>query len=370
MVQGTATSFQYRILINSIGSARPSASAAVAKGLGLPISTVVSRLYRAPAVLIDGVEEALATRMVALLNDIGFEAEVQALAEPAPEDNPLYDVSVYIENTNYFLQAVQTLASFTGISEEDSSNMIMSPPGVVLGSVSKATVDAFADQMGANVSVISSAPKTARYDLFLGVGPEVICKRVLEDIGQANLSVLGESGLIATEVDYEVAQDLWRRHQTSNALRIVNRDFLRFDITLLNASNHEIPSREQIKLLESLAGIPADMVGEVFRELPITLFEAVPMGLVSSRVEALAAVDLEVQVNLITFQMLGLKILSIADRSSVLSVLEQFDLCDAGDNLARLPFQLPGVMPELQARIVRTALENTGARVIFVDDCQ
>ena len=51
MIRGTTSSFQYRITINSVESARPSASAAVAKGLGLPISTVVSRLYRTPAAL-------------------------------------------------------------------------------------------------------------------------------------------------------------------------------------------------------------------------------------------------------------------------------------------------------------------------------
>ena len=72
---------QFRILIKSVGTARPSASAAVAKGLGLPASTVIARLYRAPAVLVDGIDEPVAERMAGFLGDIGYEAEVQGMAE-------------------------------------------------------------------------------------------------------------------------------------------------------------------------------------------------------------------------------------------------------------------------------------------------
>jgi len=112
---------QFRILIKSVGTARPSASAAVAKGLGLPASTVIARLYRAPAVLVDGIDEPVAERMAGFLGEIGYEAEVQGMSEPAPVPAPLNDVAVYIEDARQFQQVVEKLASFLGVAEPDAS---------------------------------------------------------------------------------------------------------------------------------------------------------------------------------------------------------------------------------------------------------
>jgi hypothetical protein len=77
---------------------------------------------------------------------------------------------------------------------------------------------------------------------------------------------------------------------------------------------------------------------------------------------------LKVRADLITFQMLGLKVLSLSDRTSLQRVLEGFGLLPPGEILPRPPFRIPGVMPELQARVVRAALEDAGAQVAFAEE--
>ncbi len=355
----------YRILINSIGSALPSTSAAVAKGLGLPTAMVVSRLYRAPAVLVDGLDKPLAQRMLSLLSDIGYEAEMQEETEPVPAPVPLYDVAIYIEDAQKFQHAVDILAKFIGITEAEATKMIMAPPGIVLGAVSEATIRIFKDQMGEKISVISSQSEKAYYDLFLSDGPDVVRNHLLADIAKAGISSNDTLGLVASNVDYKTAQDLWKRHQTSGLLRIVNQDFLRFDLVLHKT---ETPDQEHVKALELLAGVPADMAEAVFSETPITLLEAVPSAEVAAHMEAFAKARLNVQANLITFQTLGLEVQSISNHASLLRTLEKLGLSKQGTTLPRPPFRIPGVMPELQARIIRTAIEDAGAQVTFTEE--
>lgn len=361
---------QYRILIKSIGTAKPAASVAVASGLGLPAATVVSRLYSAPAILIDGIDEHIARGMVKLLNGIGFEAEAQDTTLPVPAASPLYDVAIYIKNARQYQHVIQTVAEFTGIVEDDATRMILSPPGVILGSVGKAAVDALSERLGPEVSVLSSQADTARYNLFLSEDTgATIHRRILQNLSHDELELCGTSGLIATNVDHATARELWQRHQSSGLLRIVNQDFLRFDLVLQTVVTTNVMTPEQMEALEKLAGIPSDMVEQVLQAAPITLLESVPGTELAQPMAAFAEVDLDVRADMITFQMLGLEILSLSDRASTVQSLESFGLHQQGKPLPRTPFSLPGVMPELKARIIRAALEDTGAEVTFMEVC-
>ncbi len=359
---------QYRIVVNSIGTAKPAASAAIAKGLGLSASTVVSRLYRAPAILVEGVEQQVAQRMTNLLCDIGYQAEVQDISQPVPPRAPLYDVSVYIDEAEAFLPTVKTISQFIGMSEADASSMLMTPPGIVLGSVSEATVEAFRHQLCDGVSVLASVTEEADYDIFLGSAPEIVSRRILSDIQEAGLTLIAENGLVAVGVDHETAQSLWRRHQASGAMRVVNHDFLRFDLVCTGIENGFVKgSSEQVVLLNELVGIPTEMIPEVLASLPLTLLEAVPNSEVEEKMTALSDAGLQMRADLISFQMLGLEVLSVAQPSATINVLQGYGLLKAGQGLPRTPFKLDGVMPELQAKLVKAALEGSGADVDYVE---
>ncbi len=361
---------QYRIIVNSVGNAKPATTAAIAKGLGLSTAVVVSRLYRAPAVLVEGVEENVARKMVALLCGIGYQAEFQDISQPAPPRMPLYDVAVYVEEVDRFLPTVTAISEFIGISEADATNMLLSPPGIVLGSVSEATVKAFSSRLGDGVSIISSVPAEARYTLFLDSTAEIVRQRILDEMREAGITLVAERGLVAVDVDHGTAHTLWSRHQATGMMRVVNTDFLRFDLVCTGiASGFEQCSQDQVKLLESLVGIPPDFTPEVLHSLPLTLLEAVPNGKVEHYMTELANVGLVMRAELISFQFLRLRILTAADPVATLNVLSGYGVF-AEQVLPRPPFTLKSMLPELQAKLVKAALENSGAEVEFVEDNQ
>ena len=62
--------------------------------------------------------------------------------------------------------------------------------------------------------------------------------------------------------------------------------------------------------------------------------------------------------------------LSSSNDTALKQVLQELGLIEPGTSLPRPPFCVPGVMPELQARIARAALEGAGSRVAFVEASQ
>lgn len=362
---------QFRVIVTSIGTAAPTASVAIASGLGLPISTVVSRLYSAPAILIDGIDKSIAKGMVKLLSSIGYEAEAQDSTLPAPLPSPLYDVAIYINDARQFQHAIEIVSNFTGMSEDDTSRMIMSPPGVVLGAVSEAIVEALKKRFNDGVSILASRPASACYHLFLTQDKgATIHSRILKDIEKAGLSLLNSTGLVATHVNHKDAQNLWRRYQASGLIRIVNEEFLRFDLVLEKSLASELVKTNHVELLEELAEIPADMAAKVLEAAPITLLESVPSSEIQDKMTAFSKAGLSVRADMITFQLLALQVLSVSNSAAIKQVLEQFQLHEAGCPLPHVPFTLQGFMPELRARVIRCALEDTGANIGFVEDAE
>lgn len=359
---------QYRVVVNSIGEAGLAASAAIAKGLGIPASTLVARLYRAPAILVEGIEQQVANQVSKLLCDIGYQSEVQDISLPAPARSQLYDVAVYVHDAEAFLPTVKLLSQFIGITETNVSSMLMTPPGIVLGSVSQATVEVLRSQLNDGVSIIASITDQALYEIFLGGGVDIAKRRVLSDIRDANISLIAEEGLVASGVDHETAQALWRRHQASGMMRVVNRDFLRFDLVctgIEKGSNKA--SIEQIELLNTLVGIPEEMVPEVLDALPLTLLDAVPNAELEQKMMMLEQVGLQMQADLISFQLLDLEVLSITQPSATANTLISYGLHQEGQCLPVPPFKLQGALPELQAKLIKAALEQGGAKVVYAE---
>jgi len=359
---------QVRILITSVGTARPSASAVIAKGLGLPVATIVSRLYSAPTTLIDEIDETIASQMVSLLISIGFTAEIQNLDQPAPEPATLYDVAIYIEDARKFQHAVKVLSEFSGINEADASRMITLPPGVVIGSVSKVTVQALSDQMGEKISVLSSPANTALYSLFLNQEPSKAVEiRILDDIKKAGYSIGNSNGAIAVDLDHVTAKNLWQRYQSTGVLQVINQDFIRYDLILQKPTINLPLNSAQIQVLEDLAGVPAEIAEEVIRSAPITLLESIPKPQVEQYIKTFAKKGINIIASMITFQLLGLEVVSISDRATLSNVLQSFGLHQNGEVLPAVPFKIPGAIPELQARIIRSTLEDIAAEVNLIE---
>jgi hypothetical protein len=244
--------------------------------------------------------------------------------------------------------------------------MLLEPPGIVLGSVSMATVEAFRRHLGDGASILVSAPAEARYSLFLGDGERVLRDRILDAAREAGTEPVADHGLIAVDVDHETARALWSRFQASGLLRIVNQDFLRFDL-VLTAVEAGGSNGARHRLLEKLAGVPAAMIDEVLAALPVTLMESVPRARVESLMRRFEAVGLRMRADLITFQLLGVEVMRWEDRPALEATLEELGLLPEDDALpAKGPWRSPGMLPELRARVALDALRRVGARARLV----
>jgi hypothetical protein len=351
-----------RIVVTSIGGAGPAAVAAVAKGLGVPVNRAVACLYRAPSVLAEGVPSETAQAMVRLLEDIGFAAHAAPEDEAPPLPARLFDVALHVTEPRAVHAAAEALAAFVGTTRDAALDLILTPPGLALGAVSAATVEAFRTRLPQDVEVVAARPEDSAYHLFLLDGAPVVRARLMPDLAPLGVAPDAPPGLIATGVPHGFVQTLWRRHQAGGMLRAVNEAFLRYDIVATGLAGADPSDPALATALAAMTGMPASLVPRVLAELPLTMIEGVPFGDVADHLAALSDLGLAARADLTTFQRLGLEVPEASDPAAVRAVLGSFGLAALSP-----PFRVETPLPELQARIVRAALEDAGAVVRFAE---
>ncbi|MCV6585270.1 MAG: hypothetical protein OIF47_07030 [Marinibacterium sp.] len=354
----------YRIVITSIGDARPSDAASIAVGLGVPVNRVLEAVYRAPSVLVDGLDAPTARQMGDLLGSLGCGVDVQSANGPAPAPADLYDVALHIEDTARYGAIVDALAGFLGAKPDDAARLVATPPGVVLGQVSRATIDALRQRLGDGAGLIVSDPDSALYDLFLGACDQAVVMRLQGDLRRAGFEPLAETGCVLSGLPRDVAEGLWSAHHRIGALRLVNRDFLRFDVVMTGGT----PSPAASAALQDLAGIPDHIVPRLFGAGEITLIDALPLAELADVLDGLAGAGLEIRADLVSFAHLGLDITRAPRPADVRDTLAAIGIGVDEAALRQLPYRLPCALPELQARLLRDALALCGAQADLIDE--
>jgi len=344
------------IVVLSIGTASLRTSVAVAQGLGVPVEVAVQAIYRAPALLIRGVAAPLSRKLCATLSEAGLRVAIGDAPPPAT----LFDVAAHFTDPLSCSATAAALCRLTGMVEASVLEMLLTPPGVVLGGVSAATVDALRTALPQGVELMISEPMSARFQLVLDDSAAVIERGVHDELKSRGIVPLAARGVVATDLEHGVAQQIWQRFRRTGALRLVNQAFLRFSVVVGGPAAW---TPEQAALLQARADIPAaaliHLAGSSF-----AVEDGLTLDASAQALAAYAAVGLDTTAELTTFRHHRLEIVRAADHAVLAAQLAAHGLSAPA---ATLPFTPPEALPETRARLVRALLEGAGAEVYLAD---
>lgn len=357
------------VVVRSVGRATPALAAAVSKGLGLPVEAVVRSVYRAPAILLQRVAPELAERLCDLLNATGL--EVQAVPEgQVVEAPPLWDAAAHVRDPARLPEAAEALARFTGLSVAAAQDALLTPPGVVLGGVSAASIAALKDSLPPGVvELVAVLPQDSRYALHLLPCAEMVARGVLEDVRKLGLEPLDRAGIIAIDLDHRSAQALWQRHSRTGVLRLIPTAFLRYTVSLHGPLQAFSPA--QAALLGERAGVPAELLphllGVLLDAQTIGLHEDVTHADLPALMAAYATVGLNLQADLSTFKRYTLELTQAQDPALAQRLLVQQAAWPEGQPLPAMPCTTAQALSRPRARQLQALLEAVGCEAYLED---
>jgi hypothetical protein len=354
----------HRLVVESIGSASPGLAAVLASQLGMPASQVARALYKAPAVLLDRLSITHARGLAEILGQAGMEIRVEPSRSPLPAASQSLDIALYLRDPACLASCCEHLSRFLGCTPMAARNLLMAPPGVVIGDVTQATADALQRVLGdLPVEVICSARHQARYQLFIERQQGQAMNTLLGDLRRMGIPSDDSSALANAEFDHQQGQYLWRRHQSAGGLRLLDKAFLRYDLIL----EHVGPD-SRLDQLPALAGLPADLIPCVLENLPVVVEEGVSATALPGRLAAWAVTGMSVQAQLASLRCCRLVIQSCPQPALCRELLLTGGLIDPDAPLPALPWASGLLFGELLPRWLESGLNALEAEYLF-EDC-
>ncbi len=351
-----------RLVIESIGSASPGLAGVLANQLGLPTAHVAKALYKAPAVLLDKLPLPQAKGLADILEQAGLQIRVETTGQPLPGNASRLDLAVYLHDPACLASCCNRLSRFLGCSPLAVRNMLMAPPGVVLGDVSPATADALRSLLAdLPVELLRSDRQHARYRLVINRQRGSTLNSLLGDLHRQGIEADAFDGTFHAELDYQQGQYLWRRHQSAGGLHMLDTAFMRYDLTL-----EQVGSHSDVNQLPTLAGLPPELVPCVLENLPVVVEQGISAQTLDARLAAWSKAGMPVTTQVISLRCCEMIIDSCPQPGLCQQLLRDLGLLAADEDL-KLPWQSPLLFGELLPRCLQDALEALNADVHFED---
>jgi hypothetical protein len=184
-------------------------------------------LYRAPSELVGGLSHETGARLCALLRETGIDVDLLPPDETFEPGSGDYEVALVVTRVDNLLAVIKEAVRVLGVDVETAKRLVCASPAVLIGHVSRATVDALRRRFEAHdVDLDVSCSANAEFDLAAHSGDEPArrhLERYLSDEGVS--ATKGEDGqVLATGLTLSTAQRLWTKLTAVDAkLRILNR---------------------------------------------------------------------------------------------------------------------------------------------------
>lgn len=350
----------FRVVVDSIGRADARLIAVLARALGRSEQQMAELLLRTPAILLDAVPRELAEQTARLLAETGIDVRVMSRDAPFVAGDDNFEVALIVHELDHVTELVAEVARLVGCAVPQAIELVCATPAVLIGGISAGTVEALRERFGrwgAELAVTDA--RLARYDVFVAESePNSLGRvaRLLDGLGLARNASAGP--LIASDLDRSQALALWERLRGSGGpLRVLDREFARFDIRLLGLG--AAPSPELAQWLADDTGMPIELARDLGRHLPLILHEELPRERAEACLLALAELsggEARAEALLTTFQTFDLELQTIGERGPTLELLAGLGrvpgerLAELEPQLARLPLRIPGPFAKLRAR--------------------
>ncbi len=336
------------LIVRSVGTATPRAAAGLAESLGLPDAFVVDTIYRAPARLLANIVAQDAEQLATMLRGIGLDI-VAVAPGTIPARGAVLDIAAVLTDPLRADAVAAALARFLGMTADAALDLLLTPPGIVLGNVTQPTLDALHAALPEDAVELTAAdPETARYALFAS-GLSTAQQNAVRPLLASDAALQPDGSIACFDLTRIDADALWRRLRAPQGVRIVNQDFLRFTLALTAMPNDATAGAAA---LEALAAVPPDVYPAIAALLPCPIVERVAYGDVAARLAAFTASGFDVRADLESFAPVALDV-----RAAPPGALEQVGL--AGETPCVTP-----PLPREQARVLRARLEALGAEVL------
>lgn len=326
------------------------AISALAKALERPVVQLAKAIHQAPTVLARGLTTDEQSHLVEACCRLGIQVEGQVDDQPLKTDVARFDLAVHVTDPAAIPGAVEVVSGVVGVAPEQAYQMLATPPGSIIGDISRAAVSALTARFGPGVQVSVSESGTGPFDLF--VPADIPSNAEIERLcGRTR-------GLVRLGLDREAANQAFSR-LPRGSVRLVARNLIRCDVVFERGGDH--PSEQAATWLADSFGVEPEQIPTLLHHAPIALAEGLSHEQARDYAESAQAVGLSLSVAPAGFGRFAIIVIEANDMTALSAALDRAHLPvpDA------LPATVATDLSDLDARWKAFQLELVGATVAF-----
>ena len=359
----------WRVVVHSLGNAGAGLLQALRHLSPLPESRLAELLYQGPSELAAGLDRDSAEKINGLLVSAGLESRVLAAGDAFEPGGADHEVAVVVQDPRRMADAARLAVEILGVTLERARQILCSSPAVLIGRISANTAQAIARRFTAldGVEADVSRSSAALFDVFLG-GCEPADRaracRILRDLGHAVEEASGQP-LLAAGLSHDEADRLWQQLSRGPfPVRVLNRDFERFDVRLDQAPG----SPEMLAFLAESTGMPPEVAGKVVANVPIVTHQNVSFRQLAGLLERFEALGARASGQLLAFQSFALDVRKVGDRRASVHILQALAGLDedAAEAALRTARRIDGPLTRPQASWLQWELRQAGTEASLV----
>ncbi len=330
---------------------------------------IARMVFQSPSVLLDALDTDKARQISTILNEAGAHTRIAAADEHIEQGTGEYELAIVVPDISRVGHIFQEILVMLQVKPMEAVRLMVQSPAVMVGKLSRAAANAFAGRLrkvGAEVDL--SRYQEAAYDLFVS-DPDLHDLNRLNEIFNRNgirrkangdagwsKSSFALPGLNWSLVD-RIRDEL---REFDGKVKLLNRDFSRFDISLKSRGDNP---QAVMEVLRKQFGIPESVHQKIFKALPVVIAREVPFNRMQQHLDELTRAGAEADARLTSLQTFDLRIKKSGDTEKSMDILRLLGLDSIPLNRyrhKRAPFTIEGPFSPLQARWMQKDLRSVG----------